>query len=586
MGVAMDGFVGQLPCAHGGSTRIEGAQDPAHADLGFFDDACSADLRLLANIAGSSSRDSLGTAPPTPASVCVGSPAQYSSPPAASSPAATCGAAGSAGAGQGSTAAPHAAEIVRMVFPLLGDRFHGAAARLLEGPWRAAHRALADCATSKLQLGSLPNVGSSAVVHHYCPTASAEVKDLMYALVSLAVDFQTNAPQTPSSTDLLMCMRVKRAPKDSDDASLAVYNVVHRVLMMLRLQCFCKPGSDKPDVHQQGQASMSHLFHEALVRRAAVLKKPPTLFHEDALVMSVIQSMKGGAGQPVWGTKGKTKGAIDPFLGGLLNQLSEGGREVSFNLVQGARMVAINYASYLASANLTDTELVLLTLLQQDGSDLGVGQLRSPARDLVLPGGDANSVVRARMCKKKVIVQAGSTDARRAPLAVLSQNNGGVGGRGAGSAQFEDVRETADGSQLLSVELLCFSLMGDTMCFVISFKRPPWLEYQEQLTIMQRWDGKVSIRLEGKQGATLSRLPGLDEHPDLAWAKRFAKNNDVSVDMPPASADLPVPPLTLLVELGERGCALARVGAVVAAGELEREVKVDADKVKVMVRRA
>jgi len=201
-------------------------------------EASSAELLGFASIAGSSSRDSLGTAPPTPAGVCVGASAQFSSPPAASSPAATCGALGSASAGQGSTAAPHAAEIVRVVFPHLGERFHGAAARLLEGPWRAAHTALADCAITKLQPGSLPNVGSSDIAHHYCSTASAEVKDLMYALVSLAVDFQTNAPQTPSTTDLLMCMRVKRAPKDSDDACVAVYNVVHRVLMRLRLQCW------------------------------------------------------------------------------------------------------------------------------------------------------------------------------------------------------------------------------------------------------------------------------------------------------------------------------------------------------------
>lgn len=46
------------------------------------------------------------------------------------------------------------------------------------------------------------------------------------------------------------------------------------------------------------------------------------------------------------------------------------------------------------------------------------------------------------------------------------------------------------------------------------------------------------------------------------------------------------PAPTLLVELGEVGCLLARVGADMVGGELEREVKVDGDKVKVIVRKA
>ena len=388
------------------------ARRPARArrtpgtDLSLFHEASADELQGLASIAGSSSRDSLGsssrdslaTAPPTPAEALR----PFSSSPAASSPAATCGAVGSASAGQGSTAALQADAVVRVLFPLLGPRFHAAVTRLLEGPWRAARKALADGATRELQ-ARITNAASSDIAHHYCSTASAEVKDLMYALVSLAVDFQINAPQTPSSTDLLMFTRVKRAPKDSADACLAVYNIVHRVLMKLRLQCFHKPEAGKTDVHQQGHGSMSHLLQAALIQRAAALRKPATLSLEDALVMSVIQNMKGGGGQPVWGTKGKAKGAIDPFLRGLLDQLSEEGREVSINLVQGARMVPINYASNLGSANLTDAEVVLLTLLQQDGPDLSVGLLRSPACGLVLPREDAESIGQARKVEKKKV---------------------------------------------------------------------------------------------------------------------------------------------------------------------------------------
>ena len=111
----------------------------------------------------------------------------------------------------------------------------------------------------------------------------------------------------------------------------------------------------------------------------------------------------------------------------------------------------------------------------------------------------------------------------------------------------------------------------------MTFIRPPWLQYQEQMSLKQGWNGKLQICLHDQQRPSGELLPGLELLADTVWARRFVKNAAVTIKVSPSVPSLPNPPLTMAVILGDFGFFLARVG-VSLDSELEREVKVEGDQ--------
>ena len=296
---------------------------------------------LLSPLGGSSSRLSIETAPRTPGGVagargpppaCSHAAARALELGAAAGSASTahCGAAlgaleRSSAGGHHETAAGESAgwggagasDVVKVVFPDMcrsahGPRFHEALTRLLNGQWKAARAALAAAASARMRhAGGLP----AAAPHVHCSMSSQEVKDLMLALVGVAVELQTNKVGSAKSTDLLMFVRVRRAPLEGGQSDLAVYNVVHRLLRQLNLQCCLPPGASSPDVHGQGQGSMVRQLQEAMQQHVDKRSKAPIVLKGEVGAKSVVQSLKGSKEQvPLWGAGDSCKGVIGPFL--------------------------------------------------------------------------------------------------------------------------------------------------------------------------------------------------------------------------------------------------------------------------------
>ena len=382
----------------------------------------------------------------------------------------------------------------------------------------------------------------------------------------------------PEHTFLLLVKWTRKCEEEPELIKRGVINLVHRVLLRLRLHGYpFDQDTDDPVVHSAATDAPWKLLRKALIDKAKKQqlelkdvkdKNTQALWAE--LNAHNTAPHGGAAAAPassvVWGRGNEKIGAIDECLHALL--MSASSKQGPVNLMRGVRISRQAFGVLVERTNLTDEQRVLLYLLQKDGPCLGPSHFNDVSAELVRPPFTLSTATVARSTPSsdtggsaaggKRQKKAACAEPSRVPLAekVNRVNTSIVSGVAHQGSAATTAREAAV-SDALCLERHTVKVMGSTVGQYISFLRPPGVSSQGQVKIRQGENQQLIFDFSARGVCDFGRDLDLESGVPSWVVNAFTPECEMAA--PPAGSleltreqgpTLPTPPFTLEVPLG------------------------------------